>query len=135
MGRDEKGGKTSFYRVKKLLRKSKFDQFLNFGSGLSPIGWLGLAIVNLHTKVEVLFSPITKQISLPPHPYKKIPDIYLLRSCSSLMLSLMTKFHKRPITNYHPICCCYFIFFISVYRSLYCVILYVLCYLVSWPQN
>ena len=68
---------------------------------------------------------ICKQISTPPQPYQKIPDIYFLRSCS--LPNFITI--PSPITIQFVVDV--FVLYVILYLLLYCL----LCYLVLRPQS
>jgi len=66
-----------------------------------------------------------KQISTPPQPYQKIPDIYFLCSCS--LPNFITI--PSPITIKFVVDV--FVLYVILYLLLYCL----LCYLVLRPQS
>jgi len=68
---------------------------------------------------------ICKQISTPPQPYQKIPDIYFLCSCS--LPNFITI--PSPVTIQFAVDV--FVLYVILYLLLYCL----LCYLVLRPQN
>jgi len=68
---------------------------------------------------------ICKQISTPPQPYQKIPDIYFLRSCS--LPNFITI--PSPITIQFVVDV--FVVYVILYLLLYCL----LCYFVLRPQS
>ena len=68
---------------------------------------------------------ICKQISTPPQPYQKMPDIYLLRSCS------LPNFITIPSPIIIQFVVDVFVLYVILYLLLYCL----LCYLVLRPQS
>ena len=68
---------------------------------------------------------ICKQISTPPQPYQKIPDIYFLRSCSL----------RNFITIPSPITIQFVVDVFVLYAILYLLLYCLLCYFVLRPQS
>ena len=68
---------------------------------------------------------ICKQISTPPQPYQKIPDIYFLRSCT------LPNFISIPSPITIEFVVDVFVLYVILYLLLYCL----LCYLVLRPQS
>jgi len=68
---------------------------------------------------------ICKQISTPPQPYQKIPDIYFLRSCS------LPNFISIPSPITIQFVVDVFVLYVILYLLLYCL----LCYLVLRKLN
>ena len=68
---------------------------------------------------------ICKQISTPPQPYQKIPDIYFLRSCT------LTNFISIPSPITIRFVVDVFVLYVILYRLLYCL----LCYLVLRSES
>ena len=68
---------------------------------------------------------ICKQISMPPQPYQKIPDIYFLRSCT------LPNFISIPSPITIEFVVDVFVLYVILYLLLYCL----LCYLVLRPHS